>query len=596
MKQLTYILPSIFLSILFIGCGGSSSSSSTSLDTVTGRFIDGPVAGLTYECSSGRQGETNLNGKFTCPQGDQVTFKVGAVTLGTTDVNSTITPYTLYPDNQEVAINVAQLLQTLDDDGNLTTFIIDHTKVQKLQENLDIKMPADQFEVALASVLQVTPVDRISAIEHMQRSIAEHLLFTDSHPDSSQIVETEPPVSIPTVNGADQVVTPPSQESSIATSASSDPIMPTPLVSSVSNQATVVPSVSGTTSETVVKESTVEPSMRCQTGPAIQEGRVVDHQTGEPLANVEVTIGGCRVITDAQGFYTLRDIAVNERAVVTLTHEGYYRHSTIIQVKEYSTGKTTLSPNYLEYALDAYDVNEYLQSDTNHIVTIASGAKIELPANIYQRVNGDLYEGNISVYSAFEDPATEEGKKVFPGLFEGKNLNGDILPFRAYGLMVVDLQDLNGEPVTLADRIALIFPAVSGLTAESIPLWYYDYTEGIWIEEGVAVRQDDGTYRGLVSHAGTWCLSQPVTEALGIYRGRIIYRNGNPVKDARVYAIGSNWVRMDVTTDENGIFELEVIPGEDFTIYAYNYKWKYGADYNGTISGVASGEIVEDRL
>jgi len=100
----------------------------------------------------------------------------------------------------------------------------------------------------------------------------------------------------------------------------------------------------------------------------------------------------------------------------------------------------------------------------------------------------------------------------------------------------------------------------------------------------------------LVSHAGTWCLSQPVTEALGIYRGRIIYRNGNPVKDARVYAIGSNWVRMDVTTDENGIFELEVIPGEDFTIYAYNYKWKYGADYNGTISGVASGEIVEDRL
>ncbi len=364
-------------------------------------------------------------------------------------------------------------------------------------------------------------------------------------------------------------------------------------ISSESHQATVVQSASEITSE--VEEPNIESSMTCQRGPAIQEGRVVDRQTGEPLANVEVTIGGCRVTTDAQGFYTLRDIAVNERAVVTLTHEGYYRHSTVIQVKEYSTGNTTLSPNYLEYALDAYDVNEYLQSDTNHIVTIASGAKIELPANIYQRANGDLYEGNISVYSAFEDPATEEGKKVFPGVFEGKNLNGEIVPFRSYGLIVVNLQ-VNGKDVSLAEPIALIFPAVSGLTAESIPLWYYDYSEGIWIEEGVALRQDNGTYRGLVSHIGTWSLSQPVTEAPGIYRGRIIYRNGNPVKDARVYATGSNWVSMDVTTDENGIFELEVVPGEDFTIYAYNYKWKYGAGYNGTIRGVASGEIIEDRL
>ena len=55
-----------------------------------------------------------------------------------------------------------------------------------------------------------------------------------------------------------------------------------------------------------------------------------------------------------------------------------------------------------------------------------------------------------------------------------------------------------------------------------IPLWFYDYLQGLWIEEGYAELQTDGTYKGEISHPGTWSLNQPIENAPGIYRGHII--------------------------------------------------------------------------
>ncbi|MGB5966188.1 MAG: hypothetical protein WBG65_11775, partial [Sulfurimonadaceae bacterium] len=67
-----------------------------------------------------------------------------------------------------------------------------------------------------------------------------------------------------------------------------------------------------------------------------------------------------------------------------------------------------------------------------------------------------------------------------------------------------------------------------------------------------------------------------------------------PVSDVRVHAIGNNWIATDLSTDADGIFEIEVIPDSSFQLAAYNYKDKYEAMYNGTIPAIASGDIVED--
>ena len=326
---------------------------------------------------------------------------------------------------------------------------------------------------------------------------------------------------------------------------------------------------------------------------AIQSGQLTDSVTGEPLANVEVSIGEHTVTTDDQGFYELTDIPVSNRAVITFNHEGYYKNSKIIALKQYSDG-TTISPNYLQVELDKYVRQHNDDSQNEKWWRLSFGFGIKIPGAIYTDNQGNEYKGNAIASIAYENVSTDKGRDAFPGAYEGKDSNGVIVPFVSYGFMVIDLKDENGNALGTSDDITLTFLDTQEATTENIPLWYYDYNEGIWIEEGYATRLPDGMYEGTVSHPGTWSLSQPIEEDTGIYIDRIVYPDGTPVKNLRVHAIGKNWIRSDLTTDENGVFEIEVIPGEEFGLKVYHYGDKYHAKFNDIIPAVDSGEIVDN--
>lgn len=332
----------------------------------------------------------------------------------------------------------------------------------------------------------------------------------------------------------------------------------------------------------------VEETPICTVGDAALEGILKDSTTGVALANVKVSIGGCATTTDEQGFYTLQNIAVNERAIVTFKSDGYYTNSKIMSIKQY-LDETTLTPNYLEFAIDKYGAQNNDYSQNEKLWQYSFGIKI--PGGIYTDSNGNDYTGNVIASVAYEDVSTDKGRDAFPGAYEGKNSNGVVVPFVSYGFMVIDLNDETGAVLGTSDDIILTFNS-AGATIEIIPLWYYDYTQGIWIEEGYATRLPDGKYGGTISHPGTWSLSQPIEDAPGIYTDRIVYTDGTPVKNLRVYAVGKNWIRTDLDTDENGVFEIEVIPDSNFQLKAYNYRDKCEAVYDGTIQAIASGETI----
>jgi len=324
----------------------------------------------------------------------------------------------------------------------------------------------------------------------------------------------------------------------------------------------------------------------CERGTAIQTGRVRDNETGEPLAGVEVSIGGCVTRTDEDGFYTLKNIAENDHAVVNFRYDGYYEYSAVIMIKRYTT---------MEYAIGAIDTEKVIDSRVNNIIHVESDANIEINAGVITDGNGEVYNGKVMIKVAYGNPFNKRDRFAFPGLYEGENSNGETVLFSSYGYIYIALEDQRGHILGLADDMILTFPAVGGLQEENIPLWYYDYNRGVWVEEGYAVRQEDGTYKGMVSHAGMWSVNLPFEEAPGVYRAHMIYENGNPVKDARVSAIGSNWIQSDLSTDNDGVFEIKVIPDQEFGLSAYNYRYRYEAVYNDKISAIASGEVVEDR-
>lgn len=108
----------VAVSALLATCGGSHREPITALE---GRFVDGPVQGLEYKTAT-ITGATGPNGEFKYLQGETVEFSLGNTVLGSTAGAPIVTPVTLVPgavnDLHSYVGNIAQLLQSLDDDGD----------------------------------------------------------------------------------------------------------------------------------------------------------------------------------------------------------------------------------------------------------------------------------------------------------------------------------------------------------------------------------------------------------------------------------------------------------------------------------------------
>ena len=378
---------------------------------------------------------------------------------------------------------------------------------------------------------------------------------------------------------------------SSSTSTGETTTTPTQVAAQAPTTAAPTTAAPTTTAPTTTAPTTTAPTTTAPTAKAVHSGQVKDSITGNSLANVNVSLGEATTTTDKDGFYTFSDLTASEEAVINFEKEGYFLGSTQIKLKALSDNNIA-SPNYLEHDIHAHD-KKWIYNSTEEIF----GSHIIIDDSVtYTNVDGDLYNGTISSELTILDITTNKDKGLFPGAFEGLNTNGTTVQFASYGLITLLLKDSNGNKLSLSDgEIATLkFDDVPSLKEQdTIPLWYYDYEQGLWFEEGYAELQEDGIYKGEVSHLGTWSLNRPIEEDPGIYRGRIVLKDGTPAQDVRIYATGVNWISSDLSTDEDGFFEIKVIPGNDFQLKVYDYKDKYGASYNSILPAIASGETVE---
>ena len=112
--------------LLLVGCGGSGSSSSsnptTNNETGTkigkGYYVDAAVEGVEFQCGN-QSGTTDVNGTFTFENGSDCNFTVGGIPLRDVNASSLEDNVTILEENT----TVAQLLQTLDSDGNASNGI-----------------------------------------------------------------------------------------------------------------------------------------------------------------------------------------------------------------------------------------------------------------------------------------------------------------------------------------------------------------------------------------------------------------------------------------------------------------------------------------
>src|SRR5690554_4872212 len=105
--------------LLLTACGGGGGGSNDA-SAKTGQLIDSAVAGVAYQTPS-YSGKTNTNGEYHFIEGEAVTFTIGSISFGPLPAKAVLTPLDLAGStditNRKV-INIARLLQTLDDDQN----------------------------------------------------------------------------------------------------------------------------------------------------------------------------------------------------------------------------------------------------------------------------------------------------------------------------------------------------------------------------------------------------------------------------------------------------------------------------------------------
>lgn len=171
------------LLLLLSGCGGSASdalsqedqgdaSPISQADVTVGRFIDDPVEGLGYRCSSGTSGYTDHEGLYRCESDDDVTFFIGSFVIATVAIQSTTTPYDLFPNDLDASLNLARLLQSIDADGDPANGVlsIDETLGELLSDETDLR--SKTFEQDIEEDLDIGLIPAADA----QRQLNDHIL------------------------------------------------------------------------------------------------------------------------------------------------------------------------------------------------------------------------------------------------------------------------------------------------------------------------------------------------------------------------------------------------------------------------------------
>ena len=181
------IILSSFLSMLFIGCGGGSSSSEKSYTVGKGTYIDSAVSGISYICGEER-GVTDENGQFSFEVGASCTFFIKDIELRKVDKDTLFDKVVIFEDKPQVA----QFLQTLDSDGNASNGITIDPKVVDLlggtlpESEEELKALVDKIIKAAEEDESIKYTGRVIS----QEDVTEHLEVTRRELDSTPPVIT----------------------------------------------------------------------------------------------------------------------------------------------------------------------------------------------------------------------------------------------------------------------------------------------------------------------------------------------------------------------------------------------------------------------
>lgn len=296
-------------------------------------------------------------------------------------------------------------------------------------------------------------------------------------------------------------------------------------------------------------------------------GQIVD-LNGVGIENAMVRLGSEVAVTNDAGLYQFSNIQMNAKGTyVTATKEGYFLGSDRFYPANGSrnVNRIQLLPKTLAATITGS------QGGTIEV----EGASIELPANSVVNPQGQVVTGDVKVYAQWLDPTDDNLGDFMPGGLFGVNEAGQEVTMTSMGMLAVELYDQSGNELQMApgQEAMLSYPVPAELRSIApveIPLWYFDETDGVWIEDGKAIMEGD-FYYGEVSHFTFWNVDFPYgTETVDI-SGCVKFEDGSiaPFESFIVGVEGQGTIIWG-TTDDAGHYYGPVPTGETLNFYFSN--------------------------
>ncbi|MEO6612670.1 MAG: hypothetical protein ABIT05_14700 [Chitinophagaceae bacterium] len=256
---------------------------------------------------------------------------------------------------------------------------------------------------------------------------------------------------------------------------------------------------------------------------ATLQGNVVD-ENGGPAAGVTITVGTKTAVTDAKGYFRIKNAPLDKSAsLVTATKAGYFKAFRV-----FSASKAV---NQVKIKLLKKTLSGTLNSSAGGVVTLMDLSSVTFSANSFSKASGEAYSGTVNVYATVIDPASPDISETVPGSFLGNDKDGKKVILTSYGMMAVELESANGEKLQISagNTAYLSFVIPGGLRTSAptqLPLWYVDETTGIWKEEGTATKNGN-FYNGTVKHFTYW--NCDVSGPRVNLTARFVSQNGQPL-------------------------------------------------------------------
>ena len=285
-------------------------------------------------------------------------------------------------------------------------------------------------------------------------------------------------------------------------------------------------------------------------------GLVVNNNQ-DPIPDAIVSINNMEATTDLNGFFSISGRFNQIGTAIRVQKAGYFDSHRLITATDGGVIQTELLMTSMGL--------EQMSPSTEDLSFQGDGYNVDITGGSFALAS-QPYDGAVSLTSRYIDVSSTNDSQIIEGDLLGRNevRSGLLTP---YSMVEVILTGESGENLELTAPASLSMAIPQVLRSEApaeAPLFFYDVDQGIWIEDGTAIRVGNN-YEAQVDHFTIWVVAE--LNGLVVIEGQISSESDNyPYANYRLDRQGVRNTLRTRIADQNGQFVSLLNPDDAYDL------------------------------